>query len=173
MNKKILSIIMGLLLVLSLGACASNTNQVAEPAIVAPKPNFIVGFDAEYPPYGYMDAKGNYTGFDLELAEEVCKRKGWNLLKQPIDWDTKDMTLNYGSIDCIWNGFTMNGRENDYTFSVPYVDNSIVFVVKNTNADVTLDDLDGKIDGTQAGSSPLASIEEQLEDACDTLAKKF
>ena len=46
--------------------------------------NFTVGFDAEFPPYGYMDDNGEYTGFDLELAEEVCKRNGWTLVKQPI-----------------------------------------------------------------------------------------
>ena len=75
---------------------------------------FTVGFDAEYPPYGYMDDNGEYTGFDLELAEEVCKLKGWTLKKQPIAWDSKDNELNSGSIDCIWNGFTINGREDDY-----------------------------------------------------------
>ena len=86
---------------------------------------FIVGFDAEYPPYGYKDDNGEYVGFDLDLAQEVCARNGWELVKQPIDWDSKDMELNSGSIDCIWNGFTMTGREDDYTWSKPYVDNSI------------------------------------------------
>ena len=52
---------------------------------------FTVGFDAEFPPYGYMDENGEYTGFDLELAAEVCSRNGWTLVKQPIDWDAKDM----------------------------------------------------------------------------------
>ena len=80
----------------------------------------IVGFDAEFPPYGFMNENGEYVGFDLSLAEEVCKRNGWTLKKQPIDWDSKDMELSSGSIDCIWNGFTINGREADYTWSVPY-----------------------------------------------------
>ena len=75
---------------------------------------FTVGFDAEFPPYGYKDKKtGEYTGFDLELAQEVCDRLGWKLEKKPIDWDSKDMELNSGTINCIWNGFTINGREND------------------------------------------------------------
>lgn len=65
---------------------------------------FTVGFDAEFPPYGYMDENGDYTGFDLELAAEVCARRGWELVKQPIDWDSKDFELSSGSIDCIWNG---------------------------------------------------------------------
>jgi polar amino acid transport system substrate-binding protein len=90
---------------------------------------FTVGFDAEFPPYGYMDDNGEYTGFDLELAEEVCKRNGWELVKQPIDWDAKDAELNSGTIDCIWNGFTINGREDHYTFIDPYVDNKQVVIV--------------------------------------------
>ena len=70
---------------------------------------FTVGFDAEFPPYGYKDSNGEYVGFDLDLAQEVCDRRGWTLKKQPIDWDSKDMELNSNTIDCIWNGFTMNG----------------------------------------------------------------
>ena len=69
---------------------------------------FTVGFDAEYPPYGYMDDDGEYTGFDLELAQAVCDLEGWTLVKKPINWDSKDMELNSGTISCIWNGFTMN-----------------------------------------------------------------
>ena len=91
---------------------------------------FVVGFDAEYPPYGYLDeATGDYTGFDLELAEEVCKRRGWTLVKQPINWDNKDAEIGSGTIDCIWNGMTYTGREAEYTWSKPYVDNSIVIAV--------------------------------------------
>lgn len=93
------------------------------------KTTFTVGFDAEYPPYGYMDENGEYTGFDLELAQAVCDLEGWELVKTPISWDSKDMELESGTIDCIWNGFTMNGREDDYTWSDPYVDNSQVMVV--------------------------------------------
>ena len=77
---------------------------------------FTVGFDAEYPPYGYMDDNGDYTGFDLELAEKVCEMEGWTLEKKPIAWDSKDMELESGAIDCIWNGFTVDGREGDYTW---------------------------------------------------------
>ena len=108
----------------------------AEETSADDRTTFTVGFDAEFPPYGYMDENGEYTGFDLDLAAEVCARNGWELVKQPIDWDSKDMELSSGSIDCIWNGFTMNGREDAYTWSVAYVDNSQVFVVK-TDAGIT------------------------------------
>lgn len=129
----------------------------------------IVGFDAEYPPYGYRDENGNYVGFDLDLAQEVCDRNGWELVKQPIDWNSKDMELNSGTIDCIWNGFTMTGREDEYTFSEPYVDNSIVFVVMNDSDIQTKDDLAGKIVVTQADSSALTALT-NTEDNDENLA---
>lgn len=134
---------------------------------------FTVGFDAEYPPYGYMDENGEYTGFDLELAEEISKIYGWDLVKQPIAWESKDNELNSGSIDCIWSGFTINGRENDYEWSMPYVDNSQVIVVKTSAGIKSLSDLAGKVVGVQAASAALdvLSDEEAQKDLADTFSK--
>jgi polar amino acid transport system substrate-binding protein len=120
--------------------------------------DFTVGFDAEFPPYGYKDDSGEYVGFDLDLAQEVCDRNGWTLKKQPIDWNSKDMELKTGAIDCIWNGFTMNGREDKYTWSTPYVDNSQVVIVKNGSGITELSDLAGKIVAVQTDSSALAAL---------------
>ena len=119
----------------------------------------VVGFDAEFPPYGYKDDNGEYTGFDLELAQEVCDRNNWTLVKQPIDWDAKDAELESGSIDCIWNGFTINGREDDYTWSDPYINNKQIFVVKADSGIKVLPNLKGKIVETQKDSSALAALE--------------
>ena len=119
---------------------------------------FTVGFDAEFPPYGYKDDNGEYVGFDLDLAQEVCNRNGWTLKKQPIEWNSKDMELNSGSIDCIWNGFTMNGREDSYTWSTPYIDNSQVVIVNKNSGIAKLEDLNGKIVAVQADSSALATL---------------
>ena len=129
---------------------------------------FTVGFDAEFPPYGYMDDNGEYVGFYLELAQEVCNRKGWELKKQPIDWDAKDMELSSGSIDCIWNGFTIQGREDSYEWTIPYVDNSQVFVVKTDSGINTPADLSGKNVGVQKDSSALAALEGDSADLAAT-----
>lgn len=135
---------------------------------------FIVGFDAEFPPYGYMDENGDYTGFDLDLAEEVCKRKGWSLVKRPIKWDFKDSELDSGSISCLWNGFTMNGRESEYTWSTPYVDNSQVVITNSSSGIKELKDLSGKILAVQADSSALAALEgENATDENKALAKSL
>lgn len=119
----------------------------------------IVGFDASFPPYGYKDDDGEYVGFDLELAQEVCDRNDWKLVKQPIDWDAKDMEIDSGTIDCIWNGFTMNGREDEYTWSDPYIDNKQVIVVATDSGINSFDDLSGKLVETQADSSALAALQ--------------
>ena len=137
---------------------------------LAQEGKLVVGFDAEYPPYGYMDENGEYTGFDLELAQAVCDIEGWELVKTPIDWDSKDMELNSGSIDCIWNGFTMTGREDAYTWSVPYVDNSQVIVVSDKAGVASLADLAGKTVGVQAASAALTLLEGDQKDLADTFA---
>ena len=149
---------------------ADEATDAADETAAGDRTKLIVGFDAEYPPYGYMDENGEYVGFDLDLAQEVCDRNGWELVKQPIDWDAKDMELNSGSIDCIWNGFTMTGREDDYTFSEPYVDNSIVVVVAADSDIQSLEDLAGKVVATQADSSALTALTDDSEDNKDNIA---
>lgn len=133
--------------------------------------SFTVGFDASFPPYGYKDEEGEYVGFDLDLAQEVCDRNGWELKKQPIDWDAKDMELSSGTIDCIWNGFTMNGREDDYTWSEPYVDNSQVVVVAEDSGIKSLEDLAGKLVEVQADSSALTALQEDQKELADTFGQ--
>ena len=135
---------------------------------------FTVGFDAEFPPYGYKDDNGEYVGFDLDLAQEVCSRNGWTLVKQPIDWDSKDMELSSNTIDCIWNGFTMNGKEKDYTWTSAYVDNSQVIVVKKDSSINKLSDLKGKVVVVQADSSALAAFTgDDAEESNKQLAESF
>lgn len=178
MFKKIVSLALAATLSVSLVACGGGSKTTEETttsdsstATEAPQEteaseateefdgNFIVGFDAEFPPFGYMDDSGEYVGFDLDLAQEVCDRNGWTLTKQPIDWDAKDMELDAGTISCIWNGFTFTGRENEYTWSVPYIDSSIV-VCTAADSDISkLSDLAGKIVMVQADSSGLHALE--------------
>ena len=192
--KKALALAVAGMMVFGLTACGGDSKKEAEPTTAPAEPQeaedtestdeaadtadgerttLTVGFDAEFPPYGYMDEDGEYVGFDLDLAAEVCKRQGWELVKQPINWDTKDMELSSGSIDCIWNGFTMNGREDEYTWSVPYVDNSQVFVVPEDSGISTKADLAGKTVGVQADSSALAALEDEESQENLDLAASF
>lgn len=138
-------------------AAAGTTYGTAEEG------KFVVGFDQEFPPMGFVDENGGYTGFDLELAEEVAKRLDLEFVAQPIAWDAKDMELSSGTIDCIWNGFTMTGREEDYTFSEPYLNNRQVFVVNESSDIQSTADLAGKLVEVQADSAAETALNENTE----------
>ena len=121
--------------------------------------DLTIGFNSAFPPFGYKDSDGNYTGFDIELAKEVCRRNNWTLKTQPIiDWNTKQLELESGEIDCIWSEFTIDGREDDYTWSEPYFNNSKKIIVKSDSDIKNIDDLKGKVLEVQQGSSVLKTI---------------
>ena len=154
MKKKITAIVLSLILLFSmmaLAACSKGKDG-------GDKQLFVVGLDASFPPYGYEDDSGEIVGFDIDLAKEVAKRNNWEFKAQPIDWNSKDKEINAGTIDCIWNGFTMNGREEDYEWTTAYVDNSQVIVVKAESGIKTLADLAGKTVIVQLDSSAEAAI---------------
>ena len=134
------------------------------------KETLTVGFDQSYPPYGFVGDDGEYTGFDLDLAAEVAERNGWNLELSAIDWDAKDALLSSGSINCIWNGFTMEGREDDYTFSEPYMLNEQVIVVKSDSGIADSAALAGKTVMTQVDSAALDVLEGDAADLAATFA---
>ena len=161
--KKFLAMALAAVMVLALAACGSKNDTAddtgdAQDAQGGETQKLIVGFDAEFPPFGFIAADGSYDGFDLAMAEELCSRLGWDFEAVPIVWDSKDAELAAGTINCIWNGFTYTGRENDYTWSDPYVDNSIVMVVKADSGISSLADLTGKSVMAQAASSAVDAI---------------
>ena len=173
MKKRITSIILTVILAAAaFSGCGSNTGQntpadteAAETEAIeaatdaSVRTTFTVGFDAEYPPYGYMDDNGEYVGFDLECAQLVCDALGWELIKKPINWDSKDMELESGTIDCIWNGFSITPERLDkYAWSEAYVDNTQVMLVAADSNIKELKDLEGKNVIVQAASAALEAL---------------
>lgn len=142
---------------------AGDTAAAAEGSVKTPSGKFTVGFDQEFPPMGFVGDDGQFTGFDLDLAKEVASRLGLEFVPQPINWDAKDMELDSGNIDCIWNGFTMQGREDDYTWVGPYMANNQVFVVTADSDIATKADLAGKAVEVQKDSSGLAALQGEAE----------
>ena len=181
MKKRFVSAALAAVMALSMTACGSSNSAAettaadteaaesqaeettAEEAKTTDGGTLIVGFDQDFPPMGFVGDDGEYTGFDLELAQEVAKRLGLEYKAQPIAWDSKDMELESGNIDCIWNGFTMAGREDDYTWTEPYMANQQVFVVANDSDINSQADLAGKIVEVQADSSAEAALKEAPE----------
>ena len=150
----------------SASANASAVESKADETAMAASENkttFTVGFDQDFPPMGFVGDDGEFTGFDLELAAEAAKRMGKEIKYQPISWDAKDMELTSGNIDCIWNGFSIQGREDKYTWSKPYMKNDQVFVVKSDSSIDSIEDLAGKTVEVQTDSSAEAALKENTE----------
>ena len=172
--KKLCMLLLVVVLVCSLAACTTNQGENGGGDVegeeelngangintVVPG-KFTVGFDQNFPPMGFVGDDGQFTGFDLELAAEVAQRLNLELVLQPIAWDAKDMELSTRNIDCVWNGFTMNGREDLYTWTEPYMANTQVFVVKGGSGIETLADLAGKAVVVQMDSSAEAALKDR------------
>lgn len=154
--KKVIALVLMAVLIFSFAACSKNVATSKEGT-------FTVGFDQNFPPMGFVDDNGEFTGFDLELAAEVAKRLKLELALQPIEWASKDMELSSKNIDCVWNGFTINGREDSYTWTKPYMSNNQVFVVKANSGIKTLADLAGMVVVVQSDSSAEGALKEEAE----------
>lgn len=174
MKRKVISVLLTAAMAASvLSGCGSKEKETekqtdakvetneTETTAAADSDTFIVGFDQDFPPMGFVGDDGEYTGFDLDLAAEVAERLGKEVVYQPIAWDAKDMELDSGTIDCIWNGFTMTGREDNYTWTEPYMANKQVFVVKKDSGITSLEDLAGMTVDVQVDSSAEAALKDE------------
>ncbi|NTU89265.1 MAG: amino acid ABC transporter substrate-binding protein [Actinobacteria bacterium] len=178
MSKKFRSMVvafMAALLAMSLGlvGCSggsSKTEDAGEAATTTQDTQFVVGFDQNFPPFGYVDDNGEFAGFDLELAAEVAKRNNWEVVYTPIDWDAKDLELSSGTVDCIWNGFTYEGREDGYEWTDPYMLNAQVIVVRADSGITDFDQLAGKVVMTQADSAALELLNGDFAELTATFA---
>lgn len=124
----------------------------------------IVGLDDQFPPMGFRDEKGDLVGFDIELANEVGKRLGVEVEFKPIVWDTKQVTLDQGEIDMIWNGFTITPeRKEQVLFTEPYLENKQVIIVKEDSDIKWIPDLKDKKVAVQLDSSAQKAVEKNEE----------
>ena len=150
MKKMLAALLAAILTLCFTAALAEDTG----PGDVKAKGTFVMGFDEEYPPMGFVDENGKYVGFDIDLAKEVTDRLGVELVLQPVSWDSKELELSGKNIDCIWSGLTMTPeRIEQMTFSIPYLANEQILVVRSDSGIASEADLSGKVLGTQAGSS--------------------
>jgi polar amino acid transport system substrate-binding protein len=109
---------------------------------------------------GFRDDDNNIVGFDIDLAQAVCDKLGWELVLQPIKWEAKEQELATKNIDCIWNGFSITpDRLNNLTMSEPYMENKIALVVKKDSDIKSQADMAGKKIAVQGGSSAAEALD--------------
>ncbi|MGN0989895.1 MAG: amino acid ABC transporter substrate-binding protein [Candidatus Ventricola sp.] len=159
--KKIFALLLAAMLLLTCCAALAEDDGLAN---VMAKGKLIMGFDEAYPPMGFVDENGEHVGFDIDLAREVCKRLGVELVLQPISWDAKELELSGGNIDCIWSGLTITDeRREQMLFTMPYLANEQIMVVMADSGITCQADTAGKVLGTQAGSASVDVLDASPE----------
>lgn len=159
--KKIIAMLTAILVLMTCSAALAEDTGLAD---VLAKGTFVMGFDEAYPPMGFVSEDGSYVGFDIDLATEVTRRLGVELVLQPISWDAKELELSGKNIDCIWSGLTITPeREEQMLFTMPYLANEQILVVLADSGITSTADLAGKTLGTQAGSSSVDVLDANPE----------
>ena len=143
------------------GTADSGTAQDNSLQNVLDKGTLVLGLDDSFPPMGFRDENNNIVGFDIDVATEVANRMGVELKLQPIEWSTKEMELNTGSVDCLWNGLSIDDEiKQAMDLSEPYMTNRMVLVVLNDSEYTDQASLAGKTIGVQNGSTAEKILEE-------------
>lgn len=172
--KKILAMILAMVMALSLAACGKTEQKDEKKDDSAAAKTFIMGIDAEYPPFSYIDENGEYTGFDVEVCKAACDLLGWDMQVFPVNWDQKLVQLDANECDCVWSGMTIldSMKEAGYVLSAPYYDNTQVIMVKEGSDIKSSADLAGKVVAVQLGTSGEALLADggDLADLAATFA---
>ena len=149
-------VILTLIMTCALTACGGKDDTKMES-----KDTLVVGLDDTFAPMGFRDAKGKLVGFDIDMAKAVGKKLNMKVDFKAIDWDSKEMELKSGSIDCVWNGMSVTPeRKEKMALSAKYLDNKIVVMALNSS-DIDVKDSSELANlkiGTQVDSSALAMI---------------
>jgi len=162
-NKKIALVLVSLL-TLFLTACTQKASDPKQDNWdkYQEQGSITIGFDNTFVPMGFEEMNGQYTGFDIDLAEAVSEKLGFKVQFQPIDWDMKETELQNGTIDAIWNGYSATDeRREKVAFSIPYMENQQVLVTKKSKQIHSVEDMEDKTLGAQAGSSGYLDFEAQ------------
>lgn len=166
--KKFLSALMAVFCLTAFAGCSSAPAGTTTDASasdeslnkVLESKKFVLGLDATFVPMGYTDENDEIVGFDIDVAEEVCNRLGVELVKEPINWETKESDLNIGKIDCIWNGLSVSpARAEAMNLSEAYMKNDMVFTVMNDGKYTSSAELEGKVVAVQNGSTAQEILE--------------
>lgn len=159
--KKVLAVVLAAIAAITMTAALTSCTKDEKKTVT-------IGYTL-YDPMNYEDENGELIGFDTDLAKAVFENLGYEPVFKLIDWKNKYVDLNSGTIDCVWNGFTSNAKDDDgiersekVDFSYNYMENQQVIVIKEGTAIATAEDLNGKscaVEGGSAGESYAADFE--------------
>ena len=163
--KKLLALVLTLVMALSFVGCAkkdADTDAQSDLAYVQEKGTLVVGI-TDFAPMDYKDDKGEWIGFDADMAKLFAESLDVEVEFVEIDWDNKILELDGKSIDCVWNGMTLTDEvKAAMDCSEPYCNNQQVVIVpiKEAGKYQTAEDCKDLSFAVEAGSAGKAMAEE-------------
>ncbi|AYY71859.1 amino acid ABC transporter substrate-binding protein [Listeria monocytogenes] len=168
--KKGLLITVMLMVMLALGACSSGESNEDQWSRIKKDKEVVIGLDDSFVPMGFRDKDDNLVGFDIDLAKAVFAEYGIKAKFTPIDWTMKESELKNGSIDLIWNGYTVtDARKKQVAFSQPYMKNEQVLVTLKSSNINQFSDMKNKTLGAQNGASSIDDMAKKPEVLTDII----
>jgi len=163
-----------LILVLVLG-CVAAAGCTSAPSGTAPattatpqetRPHYVIGVDANFPPFTSQDSTGNFSGFDIEAARAVAAQEGFDVTFVAVPWDMAISSLESKKIDLIWSGMTISPERSALVnFSVPYYRVNQSIAVREGSGYTLQDFTAGKLRiGAQTGSTEAEYVQINLID---------
>lgn len=141
--KKILSLIVALMMVLSLSSMALAESDV-----------IVVGTNPEFAPFEFVGDDGTIQGIDIDLITAIAAEMGKTVKIESMDFDALIPAMVSGKIDMAIAAMTIKeDRKMSVDFSEPYFGATQSIVVKEGSAIASAADLNGKKIGVQMGTT--------------------
>ena len=160
--KKLFAMLLAALMLFSLSAMAVAADEESDLAYVQKQGKLVVGI-TDFEPMDYQNEKGEWIGFDADLATAFAESLGVEVEFAEINWDNKLLELKGKSIDCIWNGMTLTEEVlSGASCSNPYMLNAQVIVLPAAEADkyADVESMKDLSFAVEAGSAGEAAVEE-------------
>lgn len=134
--KKVFALVMALALLFVFAGCGKADSKKADSEYVKDNGKLVVGI-TDFAPMDYQE-KGSdeWIGFDADMARAFGENLGVKVEFVEIEWDNKTMELDGKTIDCVWNGMTLDDEvKAAMATSNAYCNNAQVVIVKADVAD--------------------------------------
>ncbi len=151
---KIICLLAALCICLTCAACGNAKTESGTPSSADSGKKLVMGTNAAFPPYEFVDDNNNIVGIDAEIAKAVADKLGMELEIKDMEFDSLITAVKSGSIDIALAGMTVNDeRKESVDFSDTYATGVQVVIVPENSSIKTIDDLEGKKIGVQAGTT--------------------
>ncbi|RIY33616.1 substrate-binding periplasmic protein [Psittacicella gerlachiana] len=144
-----------------LTTCALGVSTVALAQANNLPSTLTIGIEDGYYPYEYLNEKGEFTGFDVELINYICADLGVTCKLDRGAFDGLIPNLLFRKTDMVVSALSItDDRKKRVNFTVPYIEPSAAVYIVNEDSNLqSIDEL--KNIGVQQGTTLLSYLQSE------------